>query len=170
MKSELINFYRLQRIIFGVCPCCNEIFRLSDGDLSLKKQQGKALDWMSKFERADEKITNAESRAIRDEEKTRDEARKKGRREATDSLQKLDRVFYPHKLEIGDAKLLCDPVDYLVFNGMKKENIKNLIFMDSVKGNKDEKALQKNIETIVDRANYEWITMQVNEQGEVSLK
>ena len=62
------------------------------------------------------------------------------------------------------------PVDFLVFNGMKQNEIKNLVLFDREVKSKENKALQKSIEKTISKENYEFITMQVSENGEVEYK
>ena len=47
MKSDIANFFGLQRQIFGVCPKCQDFFRLSDCKIFLKKKP--LADWMDKI-------------------------------------------------------------------------------------------------------------------------
>jgi predicted Holliday junction resolvase-like endonuclease len=62
------------------------------------------------------------------------------------------------------------PVDFLVFNGMKNNDITNLVLFDREVKERGQKALQKSIEKTVNRENYEWITMRVLEDGSVEYK
>jgi predicted Holliday junction resolvase-like endonuclease len=57
-------------------------------------------------------------------------------------------------------------VDYVVFNGMKNGNLKNLIMMDKVKDTSD-KRLQHSIRKTIEQGNYEWITLRVNDNGDI---
>jgi predicted Holliday junction resolvase-like endonuclease len=58
------------------------------------------------------------------------------------------------------------PVDYIVFNGMKTGQIKNLILMDKSKRTAD-KRLQQSIQKVIEKKNYEWITLRVEENGNI---
>ena len=51
-----------------------------------------------------------------------------------------------------------------------KNEIKNLILFDRQVKSKEQKALQKSIENTVSKENYEFITMQISEDGEVVYK
>ena len=53
---------------------------------------------------------------------------------------------------------------------MKKNEIKNLVLFDRKVKSKENKALQKSIEKTISKENYEFITMQVSEDGEVEYK
>jgi predicted Holliday junction resolvase-like endonuclease len=87
------------------------------------------------------------------------------------AVRKVDPVFTPNKLNPDDAKVIFHPVDYLVFNGMKKKpEIKNIVFLDNVIKRKEQKSIQKSIEKTIEKENYEWITVQVSETGVVEYK
>jgi hypothetical protein len=47
MKSDIIKFFGLGRQIFGICPECNNFFRLSDCKIFLKKRP--VPDWMDEI-------------------------------------------------------------------------------------------------------------------------
>jgi predicted Holliday junction resolvase-like endonuclease len=47
-----------------------------------------------------------------------------------------------------DAKIIFHPIDYVVFDGMKKESIKNIILLDRQEKGTDHRALQRSIEKL----------------------
>ena len=169
MKQELVGFYRVQRNIFGICPKSGDIFRLSDCKVFLK---GKPMhDWKDEIEHEFERVSRLEERLDEKEEQLREAARKKGRAQASRLVKSIDPVFTPRKLNPNDAKVLFHPVDYVVFNGMKSAtSIRNLVLLDRMAIGKDKKALQRSIEKTVCQGKYEWITIIINENGEVREK
>ena len=168
MNQELIKFFSIQRQIFGVCDCCGEIFRLSDANIYLKKKP--TPDWMDKYEASEYRIDKQEKKIDEQEAEIREKAREIGRLEAKKAAQKVDPIFHPNKFNPDDAKVMFHPVDFLIFNGMKKNEIKNLVLFDRKVKSKENKALQKSIEKTISKENYEFITMQVSEDGEVEFK
>tara|TARA_B100000989_G_scaffold129736_1_gene96375 strand:- start:1119 stop:1628 length:510 start_codon:yes stop_codon:yes gene_type:complete len=169
MNSELIKFFSVQRQIFGVCSCCGDIFRLSDAKVYLKEKP--QLDWMDKLHKSEERLDTQEEKINAEEAATREVAREKGRKAAMASTKKIDRIFTPNNYNADDAKVMFHPVDFLIFNGMKEKNtIDNLVFFDREVRDAAQKALQKSISKTVEKENYEWITMQVSEDGSVEYK
>jgi hypothetical protein len=82
----------------------------------------------------------------------------------------MDKVFHPQKLNLDYAKVIFHPEDYLVFNGKKDSNVdglKNIFLLDSEKRTKEGKKIQKSIMKAVDKGNYEWITLRVENDGKV---
>ena len=169
MSNELIKFFSIQRQIFGLCTCCGDIFRLSDANLYLKKKP--TPDWMDKYMASEMRIDRAEEKVDDEEAEVREIAREKGRKQAERAARKVDTIFHPNKFNPDDAKVMFHPVDFLIFNGMKEKNeIKNLVLFDREVKGKEAKALQKSIEKTITKQNYEFVTMQVSEYGEVEYK
>ena len=81
-------------------------------------------------------------------------------------VRKIDKIFHPLKLNPDDSKVIFHPVDYIVYNGMKTGQMKNLILMDKAKGATD-KRLQQSIQKVIEKKNYEWITLRVEENGSI---
>ena len=165
MKQELVGFYRVQRTIFGICPKSGDIFRLSDCKVFLKSKPKR--DWKDKLDHESARLDELEEKLDDREEKLREAARKKGRQQAAVLVKSIDPVFTPRKLNPDDAKVLFHPVDYIVFNGMKADSLKNLLLLDRNAVGNDRKVLQRSVEQVVNRGNYEWVTISVHEDGTV---
>ena len=163
-NNQLLKFFQLQRQIFGVCPHTGNVFRLSDCHIYVKKKP--EPDWLQQIKAAQTKISKAEEKLDEKEETIREKARIAGRSEATKMVRKIDKIFHPLKLNPDDSKVIFHPVDYIVFNGMKTGQMKNLILMDKAKGAKD-KRLQQSIQKVIEKKNYEWITLRVEENGNI---
>ncbi len=163
-NNQLLKFFQLQRQIFGVCPHTGNVFRLSDCHIYVKKKP--EPDWLQQIEAAQTKISKAEEKLDEEEETIREKARIAGRSEATKMVRKIDKIFHPLKLNPDDSKVIFHPVDYIVFNGMKTGQMKNLILMDKAKGLTD-KRLQQSIQKVIEKKNYEWITLRVEENGNI---
>jgi predicted Holliday junction resolvase-like endonuclease len=168
-NSDLLKFFSLQRQIFGVCPHTGNIFRLSDCNVYLKKKP--EHDWMKKLEVEFEKISKAEQKLDDKEYRIREVAKERGRKEAAKRTRKIDKIFSPLKLNADDSKVIFHPVDFVVFNGMKKispnTKLKEIVLLDSKKSNPDKKRLQQSIDKVIEKDNYEWITMRVLENGDI---
>ena len=169
MRADMIKFFAVQRQIFGVCTCCGELFRLSDANMYMKKKP--MPDWMDKLDQAERRVDLQEAKLQEQKKEIQNKAGEKGRKRAMQAVRKVDPVFTPNKLNPDDAKVIFHPVDYLVFNGMKKKpEIKNIVFLDNVIKRKEQKSIQKSIEKTIEKENYEWITVQVSETGVVEYK
>jgi predicted Holliday junction resolvase-like endonuclease len=163
-NNQLIKFFQLQREIFGVCPYSGNVFRLSECHIYVKRKP--QLDWLQQIEKAQLKISNLEDKLNDKEEEIREKARVAGRSEASKMIKKIDKIFNPLKLNPDDSKVIFHPIDFIVFNGMKSGNMKSLVLLDKA-NNKTDKRLQRSIKNVVEKGNYEWITLRVEENGSV---
>lgn len=169
MKSEMVKFFSLQRQIFGICPECQDFFRLSDCNIFLKKKP--IPDWMDEIIKEKERLTGLEEKLEEKRGGLQKQAREKGRKLGQKAVRKIDPVFTPRKLNPDDAKVIFHPIDFIVFNGMKKiDSIKNIILLDREEKGKDHRSLQKSIERVVERENYEWQTLRVKEDGKIKVE
>ena len=164
--NNLLKFFQLQRQIFGVCPNTGNIFRLSECHIYVKKKP--EPDWMQQLEISQGRIDSASEKLDEREDNIRQQSREAGRKEAMKSVKKIDPIFHPLKLNPDDSKVVFHPVDYIVFNGMKAGQMKNVILMDKKKKASDDKRLQQSIEKVVQKKNYEWITLRVEENGKIT--
>jgi predicted Holliday junction resolvase-like endonuclease len=123
---------------------------------------------MDKLEIESERLDGVEERISEKEEALREKAREKGRREAIKIIKKVDRVFTPRRLNPDDAKVIFHPIDYIVFNGMKNsETMKNIVLLDRESKSSQHRAVQKSIERVLSRGDYEWLTLRVQEDGSI---
>jgi predicted Holliday junction resolvase-like endonuclease len=123
---------------------------------------------MDKITREEERLDRLEEILIEREDEFRDKARKKGRHYARLIARKIDPVFTPRKLNPDDAKVLFHPIDFIVFNGMKENKIKNIFLLDRRRSSNP--ALQESICKVIERERYEWQTLRISEDGKISVE
>ena len=86
-------------------------------------------------------------------------------------MKKIDTLLRPLKLNPNDAKVIFHPVDFIGFNGMNNnknnDGIKNLVLLDKEQKTGEQKLLQESIEAAVTKNNYEWLTLRVEENGNI---
>jgi predicted Holliday junction resolvase-like endonuclease len=168
MKSDIVKFFGLQRQVFGVCPKCQDFFRLSDCKIFIKKKP--VADWKDKITLDENRLDGLEEKLGEKKKDLQEKAREAGRKLAQRAVKKIDPVFTPHKLNPDDAKVIFHSIDYVVFDGMKKESIKNIMLLDRQEKGTDHRALQRSIEKVVERENYEWQTLRVQEDGKIKVE
>lgn len=171
MQQEVIKFYSSLRQIFGVCPSCDKVFRLSDCKLYQKKKP--VTDWKEKIDTEIARLEQLQEKIEEKIELAREAAREIGRRQADKHIKKLDTIFYPLKLNPNDAKVVFHPVDFIVFNGMNNNNyggglIKNLVLLDKNDKTGEYLNIQKSVEKAVAGGKYEWLTLRVQENGTIT--
>ena len=171
MSNEIINFFEIERQIFGICPNpkCGEFFRLSECKIFLKGE--KAKDWLDQLQKQQEKIDRAEEKLEEKRREIMEAAREKGRKQALEVIKTIDRVFTPKGLNPDDAKIIFHPIDYVVFNGMKEtKKINNIVLFDRERKDADSKRLQRSIQKTIESGNYEWQTIVIDESGAIKYK
>lgn len=168
MTPDLIKFFSYQRQIFGVCPCCGDLFRLSD--CKVYRKDAPVSDWKEKLEKQSAALDRFEEKLDEKMDALREKARIAGRKQADKLIKKVDPVFAPLKLNPDDAKVVFHPVDFVVFNGMKTKELKSLIVLDSKHKPKDLLPLQESIFNAIDKGNYEWLTISVELGGKIIAK
>jgi len=166
VKSDILEFFNVQRQIFGICPRSGEFFRLSDCKVYLRVKP--VHDWIDKLESDSAHLDLVGEKIEEKKELLREKAREKGRRLARLAVRRIDPIFTPRKLNPDDAKVIFHPVDYIVFNGMKAaETIKDVALLDRKTDSPDRRSLQDNIGEVVTKGNYEWLTLRVREDGSI---
>jgi predicted Holliday junction resolvase-like endonuclease len=125
---------------------------------------------MDKITLEENRLDGLEEKLDEKKKNLQERAREAGRKLAQRAVKKIDPVFTPHKLNPDDAKVIFHPIDYVVFDGMKKESIKNIILLDRQEKGADRRALQRSIERVVEREDYEWQTMRVQEDGKIKIE
>jgi predicted Holliday junction resolvase-like endonuclease len=168
--QEMLLFFQYQREIFGICPCCDEFIRLSD--CKIYKDERKSSDWLDKLGNEERKLDTLEAQITEDLKFYNEEAREKGRKEANKKIKKVDKIFTPQKLNPDDAKVIFHPVDFVVFNGMKNgsngEALKSIILLDGERKSTEHKQVQNSIIKTIENESYEWITLRVDVDGNIS--
>jgi predicted Holliday junction resolvase-like endonuclease len=71
------------------------------------------------------------------------------------------------RLPPDDAKVICQPIDYVVFNGMNNSAMKNIILLDRNRQHPKSHAAQKSIEQAVEKGRCEWQTIRVASDGSI---
>lgn len=170
MQKEVLEFYSSLRQIFVVCPCCDEIHRVSD--CKLYQRTKPPVDWKEKIDSEIARLEKMEEKLEEKIEAARLLAREAGRKSADKHVRKIDQVFSPLKLNPNDAKVIFHPVDFLVFSGMNNnagdKTIKQILLLDNNKKAGHHLPVQDSIEKAVRSKNYEWLTLRVGDSGAIT--
>ncbi len=157
-SKEFAQIFKLQRKIFFVCPSSRHIVRLSTCHISSKKKAD--LDWLSKIEKKESTISKKECEW---KEKGIEEQNKRGRTISRKLLTSFDNVFRPNKLSVEEAFIVGHPIDYVAFNGLKNQDVKDVVFLNK-KGRKGENELRASIKKAIKEFRYRWATFRIDEK------
>lgn len=163
LSTEFQNF----RKILCVCPCCDRIVRVSDLHLYTKGQV--ETTWLDQFEH-DVRLFKSENEEFEKiEEELREKAREKGRKEADKAIRKtIHDAFRKMKINPFDVKPIFYPVEYVVFNGMtKEETVDKVMFLSRKFCQPNFDTLQQQTEKAIEQRKYSWNLIKLDEEGKM---
>mgnify|MGYP005811063353 CR=1 FL=1 len=162
---KVLAFYQETKRIYGVCPCCGELFRLSEATLFTKDPPPR-----TEFDLVDEarrKLERAIEKFDEREQALRDKALAIGQEAARKRLKKIAKPFVKRKIDPQDVKVLFDPIEFVAFRGMCDGEVKAVSLIDRPAESKDREKLQESVRRTVDKGNYEWKELRIDAEGRV---
>src|SRR5215813_3452778 len=135
----VLCFYKEQRFIVGICPCCQKIFQLIDcaiyfgtkririDELDATIQKGQEVQKaQERLESTEgdlyELLEEAECLEAEYIEKVKPIIERKykieGRKQALAQISRVDKVFTKKRVAPRDLRLIFDPVEYVAFKGL----------------------------------------------------
>jgi len=125
--------------------------------------------WIDALWEKEEQMDRAEERFEEKRDDIRAKAQEKGYRQVPKLLKKCVPVICAHGYYPQDLKALFDPVDFVIFDGLKrKEKVKQVVFFDGPAHDKERERIQKSIKRVLKKGNYEWQTVRLDEEGRVA--
>lgn len=163
---KVLAFYQEAKRIYGICPCCGELFRLSEATLFTKEPPPR-----TEFDAVDEarrKLERAIEKFDEKEQALRDKALAVGQKAARKRLKRIAGPFVRRKIDPQDVKVLFDPVEFVAFRGMCDGEVKAVSLIDRPAGNKDRERVQESVSRTVEKGNYEWKELRIDGEGRVA--
>jgi predicted Holliday junction resolvase-like endonuclease len=182
MNNLLLFIDNLQNIL-GYCPCCGNVFLLTDAKLIFTEKSennsdyGKYLIKQKELENFEQQIEKMQNNLERLEEKHKiimeniiEKAREAGRKKAKAKLKKLDPTFSGRKIDPQDVKVIFDPIEYVVFNGMHSGNgVKHIELIGRSSKTKRDENIEKNITKAIKAGNYQFEVLRIDSEGNIIL-
>lgn len=167
---NLFEEFQEFRKILCICPCCGDIVRMSD--LRLKAKGPAARTWLDDYEKKSLAMAKKEEKFDEKEAKLREHAVEKGRKAAEEVINKaISPALKALKLDPFDVKPILNPIDFIVFKGMTKNDAVNDIMMLSKKINNSElNAIRGQVRKVILQKKYEWQVARIGEDGEIGLE
>jgi len=164
--TELFEEFQEFRKILCICPCCGELVRVSDLKLKVK---GAAVTWLDDFDKQIMALQKKEDNFDEKEDKIREKAKEEGRKAAEKALKKLmSPQLKSLKLDPYDVKPISNPVDFIVFKGMyKNESISDIIFLSKYIKNQDLNVIRRQVSKAVSSKKYDWQVARIDENGNI---
>jgi predicted Holliday junction resolvase-like endonuclease len=163
--------------ILAICPCCGEIFRLVQGKFIFPQKQPRTCGYSDlivleeRVSDMNELLTSAEDRFEEKLEAQREKLVEKGRRLAKKRLKKIDPVFSAKNIDPQEVKVIFNPVEYLIFHGLKSEKGVQLIeFVSRSPESRSEETIVESIERTIRNGNVEFETLHMKDDGSFEIR
>lgn len=168
MNRNLGNTFEEIGQILGVCPCCGELFYLSEAKPYLAGKRPHSI--VDNLRTAERKLDREEEKLAEIEMALREKAASAGLRTAKRLLKKIDPVFSGSGYDPHDVKVIFDPITYVVFNGMSRGKLRDIVLLVAPPVSAEAEKLQKSISRSIERGNIEFKTLRVDEAGNIAVR
>jgi predicted Holliday junction resolvase-like endonuclease len=162
---NLVSIFQEMTRIFGFCPCCGELFRLSEATLFTKDPPPR-----TEFDRIADSQRRLERRVEKFEDEEADLREAAARRGQASALRRLRRIvpeFSARKINPMDVKVLFHPIDYVVFRGLSQGEARDIAFVDRPPSSTLHERVQRSINRVIKAGNIEWQTLRIDQDGKV---
>lgn len=164
--TEIFEVFQEFRKILCVCPCCGELSRVSDLRLKIKGVAGRT--WLDDFELKNSVQADKEQKFEEIEEKIRAKSVEQGRKAAEKVFnQAISPAFKALKLSPFDVKPILNPVDFVVFDGMDKGNVKDIVLLSKQSMHKMLNQIREQVRTAILNNKYDWQVARIDEVGNI---
>jgi predicted Holliday junction resolvase-like endonuclease len=154
--------------ILVVCPCCGEVVRLSETRPYAKGKKPRSV--FDALDADEARLERAEERLEEREDELREAAREIGRRAAKRQLKRIDPVFSGAGIDPQDVKVVFDPVEYVVFDGLNRGRLKRIALMAYPPSNRAQEKAQDSVAAAARKGNVEFATLRIGEDGSVGVE
>ena len=166
--EELSSFTNNQMILC-VCPKCKNISRFSD--LRIISTKKTPQTWLDGFEKKLTDFQAKEEDFSSKEAAIRKEAAEKARKQLPILIKKsLSDQIASLKFNPYDIKPILYPIDYVIYDGMEKGAIDNVIFLHNKNKNAKMNELHKSIHTTVENEEYDWKVARISREGSLEIE
>jgi predicted Holliday junction resolvase-like endonuclease len=191
ISKILLVFYKEQHFIFGICPCCNHIFQLSEASIGIRTKKvilpelKNIMDIQNQVSRRDdynrtleeqlfdyrEQYSSTEQELEDMESMIEKKYRNEGRRQALKRMKKVDKVFIRRNIDPRDIRLIFNPIEYVAFKGLTEKNEVNAISFVTrhIESKKNEIALSS-LSSTIKKGNMEFVLIRIDEDGRISYE
>lgn len=167
--SSFIDMFTNMKTVLCMCPNCNKLMRLSD--LHLRSEGEAEKTWLDKYDSKIDTFEIKEKEFDEEEEEIREKARSRGRAKVPALIRKsMDEKFAKLNYDPYDIKALLHPIDFVVFDGMNKDEMKNVVLMSKRTTNPNLLQLHQGIAHAVGDKAYDWKVVRVSEDGQVEYE
>jgi len=139
------------------------------GDLRLRSKGKTQKTWLDDYEFKEQKVEEQENKFDDEKNRMRKIATERGREKVLSIVKKsIEKQFA--KYDPYDIKPILHPVDFVVFDGLNKLILNNVILLSRRSTNSNIQALQNSMVKVIDNKQYDWKMASVSEDGKVELE
>ena len=166
--EELASFTNNQMVLC-ICPKCRNISRFSDLRIISTKKTPET--WLDVFDKKLSSLQTKEDDFSSKEAAIRKEAAEKARKQLPKLIrQSLSDQITSLKFNPYDIKPILYPIDYVIYDGMEKGAIDNVIFLHNKNKNSKMRELHKSIHTTVENEEYDWKVARISREGNLEIE
>jgi predicted Holliday junction resolvase-like endonuclease len=152
--------------LMGVCPCCGELFYVSEARPFYDAQKPRSV--LDGLREEEHRLDRAEEKLDEIETDLREAAARAGLQATKRLLRKIDPVFSGSGYDPQDVKVIFNPVTYVVFDGMSQRKLRSIQLLARPPENVTTERMQNSIEQAIDRGRVELRTLRVDDRGRLS--
>ena len=169
MTESFVQMFNQLKTIHCMCPKCDNLMRVSD--LQLISEEKTEKTWLDILDAKTKKIDEKEEKFKEEEENIREQARERGRKQVPKLINKsINENFAKLNYDPYDVKAILHPIDFVVFDGMNKGQVKDVVLISNKTTNPHMNNLHKAIAEAVKTKSYDWKTLHVAQDGEITYK
>jgi len=168
MTVLLTDFLKEQRHIFGVCPKCGEVQRFTDIHISYVTRY--VPDWLDGLELEQERLDRQSANLLSKKEEIRNASLERAKRKILPTkLKAVSPLFARVGVSPQDIRTIFHPIDYVCFDGLySKDRLKQVLFLDRPPATLAERLIQSSLRRAIHREAFDWATVRVDDEGNVS--
>ena len=167
MTDEFSTFYKKGQSILCSCPKCMTISRLSQ--LYIVSEVKKEKTWLDDYDEKVRKFQEKQGVVEQEANAKRDDAIKRGRDEVPKLvISSLSDKVVSSKYDPYDIKPINHPIDFIIYDGMNKASVENVIFLHQKNNNLLQ--LHKSIHETVENKKYDWKVARISIEGTLEIE
>jgi predicted Holliday junction resolvase-like endonuclease len=157
---NLVAMFQEMKQIYGFCPRCGELFRLSDAALYTVGAPPKTA--FDVVDASRQRVEQAIDRFEEVKDALRERAVRAGQRQARERLRQIAPSFSERGIDPQDVKVLFDPVDYVAFRGLNGRGVRAIELIDRAPDSARREGIQTSIDKAISRGHVEWRTIHID--------
>ena len=169
MAQSFVQMFNQLKTIHCMCPNYDNLMRISD--LQLRSKEKTEKTWLDILDVKTKRIDKKEEKFAEEERNIREKARERGRKQVPKLInQSMNKNFAKLKYDPYDVKAILHPIDFVVFDGMNKGQVEDVTLISNKTTNPHMNNLHKAIAEAVKTKSYDWKTLHVAQEGEITYK